>query len=139
MYKRIKDNTGLLARMRLPIVDKQYLHVYVWENKDAMHDNYDYDGDFAAAYCGLAYKVYVDTGELALGNKFGEIHLVHNGYGAGIFAHELQHFVMDWIDIYGCDFKEEQIEEVCSMVGNMTAKYWTWFYKNFETRKQDDS
>lgn len=132
MYKRIKDETDLLAKMRLPIRGKQYLHVYVWKNNNAMRDNYDYDGDFAAAYCGLTYKVEVDTGEPVVGNKFGEIHFVHNGYGAGIFAHELQHFVMDWIDVYGCEFEEEQIEEICTMVGKMTVKYWVWFYDTFE-------
>ena len=136
MYKRIKDKADLLTMMQLQIVGKQYLHVYIWKNEKAMHSNYDYDGDFAAAYCGLAYKVDVDTGRLVLGNKFGEIHLVHNGYGAGTFAHELQHFIMDWIDVYGCEFEEDQIEEICRIVGNMTTKYWNWFYKNFEPKEK---
>ena len=132
MYKRVKDTTDLLALAKIPIVDKQYIHVYVWKTNDAMKLNYNHDGDFTAAYCGLAYKEYVDTGELAIGNKFGEIHLVENEFGGGIFAHELQHFILDWIDAYGCEFKEEQIEEICLIVGDMTNYFWTWFYDNVE-------
>ena len=116
--------------MILPIVGKQYLHVYVWKTNEAMHKNYIFDGDFAAAYCGLAYYVNVDTGEAIVGNKFGEIHLVKGEFGAGIFAHELQHFILDWIDYYGCEFKRDQIEDICLIVGNMTAKFWTWFYES---------
>lgn len=127
MYKRVKDKSDLLAMMRLPIVGKQYLHIYVWKTNEAMRLNYDFDGGFAAAYCGLAFYVDVDSGETIVGNKFGEIHLVKDEFGVGIFAHELQHFILDWIDVYGCEFVNE---DICLIVGNMTNKFWTWFYDN---------
>ena len=134
MYNRVKDSTHLMARMHLSIRDKQYLHVYIWESNQAMHDNHDvgYDGDFAAAYCGMAYKINADTGELRTGKKFGEIHLVNGNFGAGVFAHELQHFVMDWIDIYGIEDNPAWIETICGMVGDMTNKFWVWFYDTFK-------
>ena len=130
MYKRVKDKTDLLAMLKLPIVGKQYLHVYVWKTNEAMRLNYDFDGGFAAAYCGMTVKEMVPSRELIIGNKWGEIHLVQGEFGVGVFAHELQHFIIDWIDVYGCEFVSEQIEEICLIVGDMTRKFWVWFFAN---------
>jgi len=120
MYQRIKDNTNLLARMKLPILYKQYLHVYIWKTNEAMRLNYDFVGGYAAAYCGVTFTK----------RKFGEIHLVKDEFGGGIFAHELQHFVLHWLHEYGLPDNNYDKEQICLMVGNMTNKFWTWFYKN---------
>jgi len=124
MYKKGKDKKNLLARMKLSIIDKQYLHVYIWKTNDAMRLNYDYEGGYAAAYCGLPSI----NGNI--GNKFGEIHLVEGEFGGGIFAHELQHFIIDWMGAYNFKYKGKQIEKICLMAGNMTNRFWTWFYAN---------
>lgn len=136
LYKRVKDKTELLAMMKLPIRGKQYVHVYIWANNEAMHKNYIDDREFAAAYCGLAYYVNVDTGEALVGNKFGEIHLVNSEFGGGIWAHELQHFILDWMDFHTTVYNEIELEEICLITGDMTNKFWTWFYDNFEVEAQ---
>ena len=137
MYKRNKDLSELTAMMKLPIKGKQYIHVYIWDNNDAMRENYIYEGGFAAAYCGLAHYVNVDTGEAIIGNKFGEIHLVNSTFGAGLWAHELQHFILDWMDFNNTKYVEDELEEICLITGDMTNKFWNWFYDNFEAKEGD--
>jgi len=65
--------------------------------------------------------------------QFGEIHLWEKLIGAGYFAHELQHFVNHYsqeTENYPLDF--EANERMAWLVGELTAQFWTKFYKKFE-------
>ena len=65
---------------------------------------------------------------------FSEIHLVNGDFGGGIFAHELQHFILAWMTCF--DWGEANIDEVVSasweeipgLVGNMTSEFYTKYY-----------
>lgn len=130
IYKRVKDNTDLLAMTKIPIMREQYLHAYIWNNKAAMYENCNWpEHNYAACYIGVEHTK----------RKFGEIHLVKDEFGGGLFAHELQHLVLHWIHEYGNPQLSYEKEEVCHMVGTITNKFWTWFYDNgFELAAEAD-
>ena len=66
--------------------------------------------------------------------EVGQIYLVANRFGAGVFAHELQHFLQHWIEINGWDPVGSEWETVAHLAGDMTARFWIWFYDSFEKR-----
>ena len=78
-------------------------------------------------WLGMPYKLDIDHGAPLLKPKVGEIHLVLNHFGAGVFAHELQHFILDWMDIWGLG----DSEAICMIVGRMTSQFWSMFYDNY--------
>ena len=63
------------------------------------------------------------------GKHFGLICLWDEIVGAGYFAHELQHFILDYmarrIDVNDT----EANEHLAWMAGDMTAQFWTEYYK----------
>jgi hypothetical protein len=62
----------------------------------------------------------------------GEIHLTQGQFGAGIFAHELQHFISWWSDIK--DFKptDADWERVSNLAGRLTTQFWNKYYECFD-------
>ena len=118
-YIRIKDKTDLAGMVKIDIPRSQYIHVYVWDTLAAMYKNTDFDRD----NYGACYAASVHTKRL-----FGEIHLVKGSFGAGLFAHEFQHFVLHWMHEYGYPHGREK-EEICLMVHRATATFWGWFHK----------
>lgn len=71
---------------------------------------------------------------LVINRIVGEINLVVNRFGAGIFAHELQHFLQSWyintnMDLLGADW-----EPAAYLAGDLTRDFWVWFYKHFENK-----
>ena len=115
-YIRRKDKTNLAGMVEINIPYNQYIHVYIWSSKEAMYQNTDFERDnYGACYAGSVYTKY----------KFGEIHLVEEEFGAGLFAHELQHFILHWIHEYGLLSQDK--EGICLMAGGVTAKFWNWW------------
>jgi len=62
----------------------------------------------------------------------GEIHLTQKRFGAGVFAHELQHFISWWCNVKDLDPMEEHWEVVPKLAGDLTNEFWIWFYDNFK-------
>jgi hypothetical protein len=60
----------------------------------------------------------------------GRIHLYIDGFGAGIVAHELEHFIQDWIELEGIETDDP--ESVPTLAGSLTNQFWNWFYEHFE-------
>ncbi len=120
-YIRRKDKTELAGMVEINIPFKQYLHVYIWSSKEAMYQNTDFErNNYGACYAASVYTKH----------KFGEIHLVEGEFGAGLFAHELQHFILHWIHEYG--LLDLDKEDICLMAGGVTNKFWTWFHPRSE-------
>ena len=61
----------------------------------------------------------------------GEIHLAAKHFGAGVFAHELQHFTQSWIDAKGLEPHGKDWERVAYLNGNMTTEFWKKYYKRY--------
>jgi hypothetical protein len=69
--------------------------------------------------------------------QFGEIHLWLKMTGAGYWAHELQHFIMDYASGTESPFyvsDPEANERMAWLAGELTAQFWTEFYKKFEEK-----
>lgn len=58
----------------------------------------------------------------------GQIHLVKGKFGAGIFAHELQHFLSWWSVVKEYDLIGRDWERVSTLAGKLTSKFWKLFY-----------
>ena len=131
MYTEHKDESGLSGTIKLDMYDGLYLEVYLWNDLEAMYTGTKFRGDYAARYVSLPYKIRALDGHKIIGPKYGEIHMELGNIGGGIFAHELQHFVLDYIDTYELDFAGEDNERICLLVGNMTADFWSQFYEMY--------
>jgi hypothetical protein len=59
----------------------------------------------------------------------GEIHLTKGEFGAGVFAHELQHFLIWWCDVKKLDPMHKHWEVVPGLAGDITNQFWRWFYR----------
>ncbi len=128
MYKAKKNLDGLVIELKLNVNRGFHLSIYIWKDFESMYKNIDDEPDYLAHYIGLPYRINLETEEPELEEKVGEIHLVESKFGAGVFAHELQHFILDWIDIWGLD----DDEAICTIAGKMTTDFWNTFYEHFE-------
>jgi len=128
LYRRNKDFGKLSLLMEIRIGSKHYLHVYIWETHEAMYINCGAEKGDGGYYLGLPYKYDTENDVPLPKPKFGEIHLVLDYFGAGTFAHELQHFILDWIDTWDLVDNDETI---CWTVGKMTTEFWNKFYDNY--------
>jgi hypothetical protein len=62
---------------------------------------------------------------------FGRIGLWRDIMGAGYFAHELQHFIHD----YMLDREETNNEKIAWMAGDLTSQFWTKWYELYPEAK----
>jgi hypothetical protein len=127
-----------LAVFALPIrTSKQHrarkrLHVFIWKHvKDlrqaakALDTSWNWNN---AAGCYLATRG---------NNQFGQIHLWQKLMGAGYFAHELHHFMLDYSsETESADyvFDRQANERMAWLAGELTAQFWTKFYERFEVK-----
>src|ERR671924_1338805 len=58
----------------------------------------------------------------------GQIHLVKQRFGAGVWAHELQHFICWWSVLKNYDLTGKDWERVPRLAGDLTSKFWRLFY-----------
>ena len=79
-------------------------------------------------------KVWKFRDNELVNRKLGEIHLVNGEFGAGVFAHELQHFLVDWIKAmkWTRGLLKKYWEDIAYMAGDLTTEFWNNFYENFE-------
>lgn len=63
--------------------------------------------------------------------KIAEIHMCQRRFGAGIFAHELQHFMTFWYDSKRWKSGDPYWERAAYLAGNLTKDFWTKYYKAF--------
>ena len=119
-----------LARTRLPIRGRHYLEVVVWPDHATLQEATGHpdataywDAPVTRIWVGADGKTEIKT------RRVGTLHFYNDGFGAGVFAHELQHFIQDWIEVGGIDTTDP--EAVPTLAGDLTNKFWNWFYENF--------
>ena len=126
--------------IRLHPTESHVLRVFIWKSHDDMYyalRNIRHEGeDNYGGYFGVKEtRVFVeDNGsQTILSKNVGDIHLVLNHFGAGVFAHELQHFMMSWIDNAGWhDILGEYWEPIALLSGDITNEFWTKFYEKYQ-------
>src|SRR4030067_3415784 len=134
-YRYRKDKTHLSSTFKLPIDDFHYLRIYVWNNLEGMSANVLTgddpkweSGEYLACYIGMDEFEDEVTKEIFFPKFFGEIHLVLNKFGVGIIAHELTHFLLNWMRA----FNITDDEPLALVAGDMNKKFWNAFYKRYE-------
>ena len=131
-YRYRKDKTHLSSKFKLRIDSFFYLNIYIWNSHEGMRSNILDDGDpeWIDGYdaCYLAMKDIEMDDEKFLPKLFGEIHLVLNNFGVGIIAHELTHFLLNWMRAF--DITDD--EPLALVAGDMNKKFWNAFYKRYE-------
>lgn len=112
---------------------RKRLKVFVWKNvKDLRQAAKQLDTSWNwnnAAGCYLATR-----GK----NQFGQIHLWQKLMGAGYWAHELHHFMMDYAsDTEPQDYAFDRAanERMAFLAGELTAQFWIEFYKRFDVKE----
>ena len=132
-YRYRKDKTNLSSTFKLPVDDYHYLKVYIWDNEEGMYNNILVSGDpqwesgnYMACFLGMSCTE-VD-GQTFIPKFFGEIHLVLNKFGVGIVAHELTHFLLNWLR----EHLDSDDEKICLLIGNMNKKFWNAFYRRYQ-------
>ncbi len=118
----MSEKIGLvLASTELEIREDLLLDVFIWSDVISMREFTLQQGECLACY------------------TEGEIHLVEGEFGAGIFAHELQHFIQDWICTNELNPMEDEWEDIAYLAGHLTSQFWNWFYDNFELEKENNN
>jgi hypothetical protein len=123
-----------LAVFLLPIgLSSKKLRVVIWEYlKDLRGAAKETSGD-SASYWRRAAGAYIATRGP---RRFGEIHLWNKIIGAGYFAHELQHFMIDYIEwTESFPLNMESNERAALLAEDLTAVFWTRYYKRFPEKE----
>ena len=103
---------------------KQWLDVYIWNGMEGLLNNTRFKNkDYLGAYvsCWNGKK----TG------LFGEIHLIRDEIGGGYVAHELMHFMFDYILWLPGKLDGEKLAR---LMGDVTNSFWCAFYERYEEK-----
>ncbi len=110
-----------------------WINCYIWPDRDSLiaatEDRIEAN-DHAACFIGGPYRLTLDC-EL-ITRKVGELHFYEGRIGAGIVAHEIQHFIIHWQGFSGWDVEGENWEDVASLAGNLTAEFWYQWHEHYE-------
>lgn len=109
------------------------LIVYIWPTLKAMRGKLrkltGTKGESGTIAFFHAPRARIGPHNVVLNKVVGQIHLVKGRFGAGIFAHELQHFISWWSTIKNYELIGKDWERVPGLAGNLTSRFWNLFYK----------
>lgn len=117
-------HTGLLHVFRLRMDYKHYAQVFIWDSAENMWAAHPEMGK--KTYYGLATAGATSatlTGKIRIAPKFGEIHLVQDGYGIGVVSHEIMHLLNYWIQCKGWELRKHD-ERIARLNGNLIHGFW---------------
>jgi hypothetical protein len=122
----------LTIRTRSSQRGRKKLRVFIWKHVKDLRIAAKKSSERSAHYWKHAAGAYVGRRDT---RQFGEIHLWEKFMGAGYWAHELQHFMMDYFlgtETFPID--NEANERMAHLAGELTAEFWTKFYERFEVQ-----
>jgi hypothetical protein len=124
-YVEYKDYKDLLADFEITAGSQNVL-VYIWKSVRGLRRNTSFKGnDYVGAYVAYPYRKQRS-------GLFGEIHLVKHRIGAGYVAHEIQHFLYDWLQTQKQTDKTN--EKLALLAGEFTREFWMKYYKHVEAK-----
>jgi len=127
-----EKHPGISSTWILPIDDRHYVKVFVWDTIDAMWAAFPHKKpDFAGLCQASAWFEHTKTGTRRAGNKFAEIHLDKNSIGAGVVAHEIAHLINYWSEFAGYTYLDDD-EKIADLTGRLTSAFWVEFYKLYK-------
>lgn len=127
----------------LPFLEKYRLPVLIWNTLEGMHTHAKRAGHLGCAedevmgyFIANDIKIDPATDEVK-NNVIGYIGLSEERIGAGIFAHELQHFICSWILCAAWNLVD-QYEEIALLTGELTRNFWIEFYRLFDVIEESN-
>lgn len=137
LFKETSLKTKPLAIFELHVPKQHKLVVYMWGTLREMRQiirklpgaSYNQKDTLAFFH---APNTEIGAGCVVRNRVVGEIHLVKGYFGAGIFAHELQHFISWWSDIKDYEPLGKDWERIPTLVGKITTQFWKKYYKVFD-------
>ncbi len=114
-------------------LDEKYrILMFIWPTFKGMQKFTDTKKDTLAYFC--YPEIIVHEGEIVEGDV-AYFHFVEDEFGAGIFAHELQHFIQIWIEINELwplvvDQEKDNWENIAYLAGDITTAFWKSFLRN---------
>ena len=114
-----------------PVINT-WIKCYIWEDLEAMREyTKRYEGGEYGNRSGYFYAPsYRFNSDMRLINrKLGEIHLVDGHFGAGVVAHEIQHFVSTYQRNMNWDVIGDEWEIVAYLCGDLNREFWEEYYK----------
>jgi hypothetical protein len=126
--------TEYFAKWRIHPGKGTWIDCIIWEALNDLREHAaskDLEDAWDAHGCYLGSDwVFKSNGDLK-SRKLGEIHFFLDAIGAGVVAHEIQHFISHWSSVMGWDVGEKHFEPVALMMGRLTAEFWGAFYDRF--------
>ena len=114
---------------RFSVDESHWLRVFIWPDRDSLEAATGMEETTAYWH---SPNIYTQKGKV-FNRLVSTIHFHIGGIGAGTFAHELQHFIQFWISLGQInDFIEEDVPK---LAGDLTNRFWVWFYENFQERE----
>ena len=122
--------------------DGAWIECYIWDDIESMLDatesRLEHSGrDHLACFIGIPEYTFRDDDTLVQ-RKLGEIHLVDGEFGAGIVAHEIQHFITQYSNRLGWETwrADGEWETVAYLAGDLTHQFWNNFYERRDAGSQ---
>jgi hypothetical protein len=115
---------------RLDVDETHRLRVFIWKDRADLQTATG-QHDAGAYWHSPELHVFIDEEGILVdvyNRLVSTLHFYQGGFGAGVVAHELQHFIQSWVEIGAVG----EGEAVCELAGRLTRDFWDWFYRHFE-------
>ena len=110
-------------QFRIMFRKDQWIQVYIWRTQK------EYKKQLAELQYGKC-ATYIHYGNRnKKHSEFGIMHFSHKYLGAGCFAHELQHFMFDWISTHLKEVNPRNEEKLAQLADDITRLFWNNYYK----------
>ena len=115
-----------------------WITCYIWDNEEDMHEytankaQVPKDGREESIACFMRPgRLRFDKDNNLTTRKVGELHFVTDEFGAGVVAHEIQHFLSSWITWmgWGDGLLDEYCEPISDIAETLTKQFWNNFYE----------
>ena len=138
-YKRIKDETNLLAKWKMKADGRHYFHVFLWKTQKSFIAN-ACDVDTTTLGCAnlacTMIRVHEDgTEDIVIRPKLGEVHFIKDQWDLEIVAHELCHALIHRIRQIKPSFKNiidqdgRSEEDICYNFGAWVNEIYNHLWK----------
>jgi len=121
MIKLRKDESKLIEKRKVPVVDDYYFHMFLWEDQESLDANTvdNKSGESACCINLTTWKSYVDSNgktQWRVRPKLGEAHFIKDKWTIDIVWDELEHVLLThpW-------------EKVIEPPYNCEYEVWYWF------------